>query len=187
MPRFLREAERAIGTAVSILGEDAAHFLGRQRFQRDYLWEVLFPTIPPLDGERVGRLCQRIVFGDYDMPAPIEMRKGPILSKYPNLFNIRTCTFTFLLTSNHLVPKYIYKWREQIVGRRWLYKEDRSLYTHDIRINLLESHGVVTSELVLKNAFPISFPAYNLSYDSNRNVYLDINFSVDRVLVDQIG
>lgn len=167
--------------AGSLMGEDTVNFLTYQKFQRDYMWEVLFPDIGQFRGDIVGKLCQSADFGEYSMEGPFVMRKGAITAKFPSKFNIKNATFKFLLTADKYIVGYIGAWRQKIVSDKGLFEGNKNQYARRILVNFLNQDGAINTTATLLRTFPTNFPSYSLNYDGNSALMVTVGFSVDDV------
>ena len=169
------------------ISQPSAFLLSKARFQRNYLWDVLLPDINIETGGLIGfslsQFVQGIKFGDYSIDSAITQRFGPFQAHYAGLFTVEKVTITFLKTMPDIVSAYFNAWKNLIISTDGLYQV-KANYQRTIRIRFLDITGIAVGEYRLIGAFPIVFPSYNLSYESNDVTKVDIVFEVDRIEYD---
>lgn len=172
--------------------------LAKSRYQRVYNWDVLLPDVSSLFGQSkgilgsigkilegvqglsIGQYCQNVEFGDYSINDLISMRYGPYSANYPGLFTIDKVRMSFLKPVPDIVSMYFNAWKNLIVDKNGLYNV-KSKYAKTIYIRFLDSTGISIHRYKLLGAFPIIFPKYNLDYNQNDVVKIQIEFSVDKI------
>ncbi len=150
--------------------------------QRTYNWELIMPqTFGIIPGIAVSKFCQSVRFGQYDIQDIIEMKAGPFKDFYAGLMNVQTVTASFVSPVPDIVSSYFTSWKNKIVDKDGYYQVS-SEYKKRIYIIMYDRTGIPSNKATLINAFPIRFPAYNLDYNSEDVVRVDVEFRVDRVL-----
>jgi hypothetical protein len=150
------------------------------RFQRSYSWDVLLPDINiGLSGVVISQLVSQVSFGDYNLSTN-NMKLGPLEYKYAGLMNVKNATMSLWKTMPDIVTPYFKAWKELIVDKNGLYQVKQK-YAKDIWVRYLDSTGLAVGKYRLIRAFPVTFPAYDLNYDDNKVLSVNIEFSVDNV------
>lgn len=149
--------------------------------QRTYQWSVHMPFfMGGRIGELVSRYCQDIKFGEYNLTNVTEMRHGARQAFFAGMMEINTVSLTYVAPSLDVVSDFFLSWRDKIVSPRGFYGI-KSEYAKDVFILLEDTSGIPMGGLKLKNAFPITFPSYDLSYGTEDVVRLTIEFRIDSI------
>ena len=152
------------------------------KLQRNYLWEV---RLPFEDGTpEVSQFCQNISFGDYNMANPSTIRYGAFQAHYAGYLTVEQITMTFLRPIPDVVTPYLHQWRAKVVDDAGFFHPKQD-YANDIHLYLYDNDGSETGHVTFKKCFPTKFPGYDLSYNSNELVKLNVEFQVDRIYFEQ--
>jgi hypothetical protein len=169
--------------------------LGKARFQRNYLWDVLLPDISEtiggiptggLIGFGLAQLVRDVQFGDYSMDAASTMRVGPYQAHFAGMLTVDKIRITFVKTMPDAVSAYINAWKDLIVDKQGLFKM-KSNYQKDIYVRFLDSTGIAFGRYKLTGCFPVTFPKYNLNYTNEDLTTVAIEFSVDKIEYEWFG
>ena len=151
--------------------------------QRTYNWEFILPSFGLIvDGYIVSKYCQSVKFGQYDIGEILEMKSGVRKQFFPGVMNIQTVSATFITPVPDLVAAYFSNWKSKIIDDEGYYSPS-SWYKKTIYVLLYDRTGIPCNMILLKGAFPIKFPAYNLSYGEENVVRYDVEFRVDRIKI----
>lgn len=164
------------------ISQPSSIILGAARFQRDYLWDIILPDIGILGGLigfTLGQLVQTVSFGDYNLETST-MRFGPYGSHFAGTLEIEKVQMTFLKTVPDVITAYFGAWKNMIMSSNGTYYPKNN-YARTIYIRFNDSTGLAIGQYKLLGAFPIAFPSYNLSYDSEKAVHVEIEFQIDRI------
>ena len=170
--------------------------LGKARFQRNYLWDVLLPDIQMsasgggkfggLMGFGLAQLVRDVQFGDYSMNAANIMRVGPYEAHFAGMLTVDKIRITFVKTMPDAVSAYVNAWKGLIVDTEGLFKI-KSNYQKDIYVRFLDSTGIAFGRYKLIGCFPVTFPKYNLNYANEDLTTVAIEFSVDKIEYEWFG
>jgi len=153
------------------------------RFQRDYLWDVLLPDIGMATGGLIGfglgQLVQSVSFSDYDIESE-GTRFGPQEAFYAGKLKVGNISMTFLKTMPDVVSSYFNSWKNLIITQDGLYNV-KSKYQKNIYIRFVDQSGLSMGQYKMIGCFPIKFPSYNLSYDSDSVTKVTVEFKVDKI------
>jgi len=150
-------------------------------YQRTYNWDVFFfYSMGGIRGELLSKFCQDIKFGGYSISDIVELRKGGRQEFYPGAMDINIVTMTFVIPSPDIVGKFFQSWRELIVDRQGFYGV-KNVYAKNIYVWVEGNNYFPSSRYVLKKAFPLDVPTFDLSYGEEGVLRYSINFKVDRV------
>lgn len=166
------------------IGQPSAIALPYYRFQRNYMWDVLLPDVGlaagGLIGFALGQLVQKVSFGDYSIEEPQTMRFGPYAANFAGMFKVEDLSMTFLKTMPDAVSAYFKAWKDLIISPTGLYAPKME-YQKTIMIRFTDTTGITLGQYKFLGCFPVSFPSYELSYDSNEVTKVDVDFKVDRI------
>jgi hypothetical protein len=164
--------------------------LGKARFQRNYLWDVLLPDIgvdvSGLMGFGLAQLVRGVRFGDYSMDSANTMRVGPYQANFAGLLTVDKIIITFVKTMPDAVSAYINAWKKLIVDDSGLF-QPKANYQRTIYVRFLDSTGIAMGRYKLIGCFPTMFPKYNLNYDNNDLTTVEIGFTVDKIEYEWFG
>ena len=164
--------------------------LGKARFQRNYLWDVLLPDIGVGAGGLMGfglaQLVREVQFGDYSIASPSTMRVGPYQANFAGLLTVDKIRITFVKTMPDAVSAYINAWKNLIVDKEGLFQV-KSKYQKDIYVRFLDSTGIAMGRYKLIGCFPTKFPEYNLNYGNEELTLVRVEFTVDKIEYEWFG
>jgi len=165
--------------------------LGKARFQRNYLWDVLLPDIGistgGLMGFGLGQLVRKIQFGDYSMDDSRTVRVGPYQANFAGLLKVDRVRITFVKTMPDAVSAYINSWKNLILNDKTGLFNVKSIYQKDIYARFLDSTGIALGRYKLIGCFPVVYPKYDLNYDNNDLTTIVIEFAVDKIEYEWFG
>ena len=150
-------------------------------YQRTYNWDVLmFFSMGGIRGELLSKFCQDVKFGDYSLQDLIQLRWGGKSEFFPGTMQLEAITFTFVIPTPDLVGMFFRAWRDKILSPQGFYglKHD---YMRNIYIWLDSTSYFPSSRYILKRAFPLTPPTFDLSYGTDDVLRYTITMSVDRV------
>jgi hypothetical protein len=147
--------------------------------QREFNWDLVLPDLWGflVTGIIVSRYCQSVKFGPYNMDAS-ELVTGPIKQHYAGALNIQTMTATFINPIPDIVSIYFSAWKRRIVDNSGYWRPG-SDYKKNVHIMLYDRSGIPSNMITLKGAFPVGFPAYDLSYGGDKEHRFTIEFKFD--------
>ena len=155
--------------------------------QRSYNWDVFLPfSFGGIPGELVGRYCQAVQFGEYNINEVSSMKYGAFRSFYAGLLEIDKVSMIFVKPVPDVVSLFFRAWKESIIDSQGYYNP-KSAYKKNIYVLLEDSTMIPFDRIILKGLFPTIFPAYDISYESEDIVQFTITFSVDRVEYDSVA
>jgi len=169
--------------------------LGKARFQRNYLWDVLLPDISDttggvktggLIGFGLAQLVREVQFGDYSIASPSTMRVGPYQANFAGLLTVDKIRITFVKTMPDAVSAYINAWKDLIVDKQGLFQV-KAKYQKDIYVRFLDSTGIAVGRYKLIGCFPTKFPEYNLNYQNEELTQVKVEFTVDKIEYQWFG
>jgi len=154
-------------------------------FQRNYMWEIVLPTFwvgfVPAPGILLSKMCQRISFADYVIDGKSDRtRFGAFEAKYPGTLSIEPIKLTFLKTVPDLVTTYFTQWRKLMISTSGLYSP-KSEYAKMMYLIFLDTTGVPVNRYKFSGVFPTSMPKYNLDFEANKVVSVEIELNVDAI------
>jgi hypothetical protein len=176
--------------ANQIFGFNNADVLRSWDFQRDYMWDIRLPELGASTNifgiavgastlVDIGRFCQIVDFGDYDMESTNEMQVGAYRNKFAGMLRIKDIFMTFLKPSPDVVTPYFQKWRNLAVKDSIFYPKKN--YAKTIYIYMLGVDNMISGTFKLYNCFPTQLPSYRLDYGSDKILTFPVKFSVDRI------
>jgi hypothetical protein len=176
--------------ANQVFGFNSADVLRPWEFQRDYMWDVRLPELGastnifgiPIGASTlvdVGRFCQSIDFGDYDMQSLNTMQAGAYTNKFASMLSIKDIDMTFLRPSPDVVTPYFQKWRSLAVKNSVFYPKKN--YAKTIYIYMLGVDNMIAGTFKCVGCFPTQMPSYKLDYKGDNVLTFPIKFSVDRI------
>lgn len=149
--------------------------------QRAYNWDVFFPSTGLLvDGIVIGRYCQAIRFGQYEIAQTDEVIKGVKKMFFPISLNIELITASFVSPVPDIVQLYFVTWKKMIVDEEGFYSPS-SNYKKNIYVILSDRTGIPVNMIRLGEVFPVKFPGYNLSYASDDLLKYEVTFRVEKI------
>lgn len=148
--------------------------------QRNYMWELILPTISSANNLEVSALIQKVRFGDYSLTDLVTRKQGPFSSHFAGSFEIGTLDITLLSPISRIVTTYFQSWKDLIVDPSGYYFPKKS-YAKTAYAYLYDTAGTQTESYSIHNIFPKSFPAYNLDYADGGLTKFDISFSIDYI------
>lgn len=151
--------------------------------QRVYNWDCIMPDVwgAGVLGVVISKFCQSVTIGEYNIDDIRELKHGAFKKFFPGNMNIANPSLTFVAPVPDVVAFYLHSWRNLIVDRRGFYQVENR-YKKNIYIVFYDTTGIPVNMITLKNAFPKSFPAYNLSYAAEDVVRYAIEFKVDEII-----
>jgi hypothetical protein len=152
-------------------------------FQRNYNWEVNFPSVigtTHVDSTKINPLVRSVWFGDYSVDSPSTMRVGPFRSNFVSLLSVQTIKIELLKTTPDLVVPYFNNWKTLMVDASGLFQPKNS-YQANIYIRLFNREGNITEHYKCIGCFPTTFPQYQLDYNKNDMTMLTVVFTVDKI------
>jgi hypothetical protein len=157
-------------------------FGGSPRFQRTYLWELMLPddVYAGVSGYDIGKFCQDVKFGDYNMQEVSSIRYGAFRKGYAGFFDIESLIAVFLVPVPNLVAEYFLAWKKLIVSDQGFFYPKNN-YAKTIRYIMYDTNGQESYRLKLQGVFPKTFPAYDVSYMREEIAKYIIEFNVDKV------
>lgn len=159
----------------SIIGFPATHV------QREYNWQLTLPSLGLIvDGLVVGKYCQSINFGQYNISEIIEYCSGAHTQFFPGNITIDTITATFVSPIPDMVQLYFVTWKKRIVDSRGFYSPSNN-YKKNVYVVLFDRTGLPSNMIQLKGVFPTKFPVFSLSYESANVLKYTVEFKVDTI------
>lgn len=149
--------------------------------QRAYNFDIIMPSMFGIDGYAVGKFCQNIRFGQYDIAELSRMRLGAFKTSFAGLLDISSITATFLKPVPDIVSAYFNEWRLKIVDGSGFFGI-KSDYARSIYIILSATNGLPSGVYRLTGVFPQKMPVHALDYGTEDVVRLDVELNVDRVI-----
>jgi len=150
-------------------------------YHRKYNWDLfMFFNMGVINGSLLSKFCQDLKFGDYSINALTELRWGGRQQFFPGIMEITRLTATFLVPSPDFVGSFFRAWRRKIVSDDGYYgvKAD---YARNIHVWIDTTTYFPAVRLILKKAFPLSVPSFDLSYSDEGLLTYTINFSIEKV------
>jgi len=161
--------------------ENIFNFPNVLHVQRDYNWDFFLPLIGLVPGIVMTKYCQSISIGQYDIAEIVERSRGPEKSFYPGKLDIDELTATFIVPTPDIVSAYFHGWKNLIVDKRGFYGLP-SKYKKNATIVLYDrTLSIPTNLISIKKMWPITFPKFNLSYESEDVVKHSITFKFEKV------
>jgi len=154
---------------------------GSLDLQRSYNFDVIMPSMFGIDGYAVGKFCQNIKFGQYDIAELSRMRFGAFKTSYAGLLDISSITATFLKPIPDIVSAYFKEWRLKIVDKSGFFGI-KSEYARSIYVITSATDGLPSGVYRLTGVFPQRMPVHVLDYGTEDIVRLDVELNVDRVV-----
>jgi hypothetical protein len=156
--------------------------------QRSYNWDVLFiSSMGVFPGALLGKFCQGIKFGDYNIGSIGQMKVGAYQEFFAGLPEINTVSMSFIkpavevgVLSGDPVSQYFLEWRRLIVDNYGNYRPKNG-YARNVYVYMAHTTYLPSDIFVLRNAFPISSPQYDLNYEASDVVKFNIEFRIDRI------
>lgn len=157
-------------------------FLEGTRIQRAYNWELILPDLSgaPVAGAVVGKYCQSVRLGQYDISEVLEVKSGFWKDFFPGAPNIENVTTSFVNPVPDAVSLYFQSWKGLIISERGFYTPS-SRFKKSVHVMLYDRSGVNTNMITLQGAFPVKFPSFNLSYAEEKEVRFEIVLKIDRI------
>ena len=154
----------------------------RVPMQRTYNWDCILPDVwgAGILGIAISKFCQSVNFGEYSIDEIIEMRHGAFKKFFPGNLNISNPKITFVAPIPDVVSFYLHSWKNLIVDKEGFYQVE-NVYKKNIYIILYDRTGIPANAITLIGAFPKTFPAFNLSYETEDVVKYEIEFKVDNI------
>jgi hypothetical protein len=150
--------------------------------QTSYNWNLMLPDLYGIlvSGVVVGKYCQAVKFGQYNISSVEEFRVGTKKRFFPAECNIEPVSMNFMTTTPDLVTCYFRKWRSLIIDDLGRYNLP-SLYKQTAYIMFTAQSGMPVNVVKLKGIFPLSAPSFDLGYSTETPVAIPIEFRVDYV------
>jgi len=146
--------------------------------QRDYLWEVVLPDIGGAPGTEVGQLVQAVRFGDYNVEEVRRIYYGGYRKGYVGFLEIPSVTLTILGSVPDTAVTYFRSWKSLMIDNSGLFYPKNN-YARDMYATLLDRQGNAVNKFKLQGVFPTTFPAFDLSYESDKIVRHEVTLNVD--------
>ena len=99
----------------------------------------------------------------------IEHQDSTITTKRPNGYLNEDVSFTFHLTNDYYIKKIFDRWQDSVINRDSYHARYKESYVSDIVIQQLNSQNVPIYGVKLKNAFPVTINAVELSNESENS------------------
>ena len=151
--------------------------------QRKYLWDIVLPDLWGLvvTGIGIGRMCQSVQCGQFNIDQIAERFLGPKKEFYPQAINIAPATMEFVCPIPDVVTMYFQKWKSLILDNNFYGMP--SQYKKNIYILLSDRSALPVNLITLKGAFPITFPAFDMDYKADDILRFQIQFRYDDMLL----
>ncbi|MHA1692952.1 MAG: hypothetical protein ACTSU7_15110 [Candidatus Heimdallarchaeaceae archaeon] len=163
---------------------DSVFGFPRAPMQRAYNWDFVLPSFGLLvDGLVVSKFCQSCRFGQYNIDDISTIQFGAHKKFFPGVLNIESATATFVTPIPDLVSLYFTTWKKKIVSNDGIYSPSK-IYKKNIYIILYDRSGAPSNFIQLYKTFPVKFPAYDLSYGTEKMVEYNVEFKVDSIKMD---
>lgn len=164
---------------MDLYGFGAARITQTWMLQRNYNWQVIFPTtIGGLPGYWISQYCQGISFGDYAFDQVVKLRYGSEQRGYPGDQVIDSVAVTFLSPTDQSVYNYFRFWRNSIVSDG--YYAPKNDYAHDIYAILYDGN-IETNRFRLKGCWPVNLPVQDFTYESEEVIKYKVTLNVDKI------
>lgn len=149
--------------------------------QREYNWEVLLPSFGlVVDGYAISKYCQDIKFGQYSIKEYTDIRKTNLHTYFPGDMTIEEVSLSFVVPVPDIVSAYFYQWKRRIISSKGFYYPS-SNYKKYVYVMLYDRTGIPSNLLMLKGAFPLTFPGYDLRYAGEKELRYTIRLKVDDI------
>lgn len=179
------------------LGQNSLKFLTTPGMQRCYNWDVVFPDLSTpkeggglvgmaksalglVAGVAVGRYCQSIRIGQYDIKDIIEMKAAGRQRFSAGQMSINSMTATFVVPAPDIIASYFRVWRNSIIDNQGFYSPTKA-YKKKVRVVLSGRNGIPSNMLTVDGVFPRTFPAWDLSYSDEKVITYSIEFQIDNL------
>ncbi len=153
--------------------------------QRTYNFEVILPSLYNMlvDGWFVSRFCQSVKVGQYDLNS-VEIKRGARNLFFPDSTVLQPAYLTFVAPVPDVVSLYFNTWRDLIINKKGLYGL-ASQYKKRVYVILFDRTGIPSNMIVLKGAWPITFPKYDdLAYATEDVKKHEITLRFDDISFD---
>jgi len=162
------------------LSDNLYRFPQITHLQRKYLWDLVLPDLWGLviTGVGIGRLCQDIKFGQYNITDVTERFIGAHKEFAVGGLNVGTMTASFVSPIPDVVTLYMQKWKSLIVSEDHFHNVT-SAYKRNVYVLLYDRSGLPVNLIVLKGVFPLTFPEFDLSYGADDIHRFNFEFKYD--------
>lgn len=157
--------------------------LANQRFQREYLYDLLLPDLGGISGFDLCGLCMDLSFGEYGMSDVPKTAYGNKRRGYAGFFQIPTLRAVFLMPVPDIVSMYMNQWKNLIVDDKGNYSP-KEIYAQNAVVRFYDRDGTETNTFKLIGVFPTAFPDYGMSNRKEGIVNLSYEFNVDDVTLE---
>ena len=131
------------------------------------------------DPRDVSILCDSVTMPGRQITTT-DLQNNMLPIKMPYGYLNDDVSMSFHITNDHFMKKFFDNWVDSIINRRTMTMKYRSSYTSDIIIQQLDQRDVPVYTCTLRNAYPITVTAYDLTNSGeNQTQKLNITFAYE--------
>lgn len=114
------------------------------------------------DPRDVSILCDSVTMPGRNI-STTELVNNALAVKMPYAYTTDDVNMSFLITNDHFMKKFFEQWMGSIIDRKRQVLKYKTSYTSDVIIQQLDQRNIPVYTCTLKNAYPISVQAYEMS------------------------